>query len=159
MDLKKLQRQLKSKPTQSRIITDDKRKTMGLDLSDRQTLPMSYMEEELDRIFGALFWKYEIVGEIRLVPGLNVVECSVHLSVWNKEIQQWVSRPGHASAQVKIADYRTGTMRSDDYTKSSAGVLSLAFKNAAKKLGIRFGRELNRNYEDLLYFQDAETVN
>lgn len=119
-------------------------------------IPVSYVEAELDNQFGAMNWQVEnltfsqIGGEVKEDKSFAYFICSLSLRILHPVTGYWVTRDGVASGQT------TGKQIS-----SFAGKLKAeALKNAAKSLGVKFGRELNRDevYEDRVSAYDLKEI-
>lgn len=146
---------LKVRPTPSVLKTKDDYDRRQLP-KERQTIPIEFVESQMDEIFGPMMWKVNVIAAPHLVG--TSITCTLELSVWNPEISEWITRPGSGSSGVWV-NLKTGHPKNDDFATCAAAVLSLAFKNAARKFGIRFGRNLNRYDENMLYFQTPQTAN
>lgn len=111
-------------------------------------IPASYIEMDLDEIFLGL-WAWE-VKSIQVVAN----EILVHgdLRVFHPVLKQWVTRSGVGAAMIRQT---SGAMVTDINAKIKDAIsMDLphaetdALKNAAKKFGQAFGRDLNRKFVD-----------
>lgn len=148
-----MEKRLRRQPTKSKILTSVKLEEKPFEVDKREHLPIEWMESECDLIFGVFGYSYEITVPPHIIQGTNAVSCCVKLSVWSEEKKQWVSRPGHGGGVLKKKGMGTGAINSYDIPSTFSAALSLAFKNAARKFGVRLGRSLNRHSENALYFQ------
>lgn len=111
-------------------------------------LPASFMQMELDEIFLGL-WSWE-VRSIQVVA--NEILIQGDLRVFHPITGQWIVRSGVGAAIIRqkkdsaITDI-DGKIK-DAITMDLPHAETDAFKNAAKKLGKRFGRDLNRKFVD-----------
>jgi len=112
-------------------------------------LPISTVEKELDRVYFGLV-QYECISYQQI---FNEVACHARIKVFHPVINQWMNYDGLGSAvlqqdkDTKVADFM-------HHKKANAGQLTYpkayaeAIKNAAKKIGKRFGADINRKFED-----------
>jgi hypothetical protein len=113
-------------------------------------LPISHIEKELDKIYFGLI-QYEVISYNQI---FNEISCHARIKVFHPVINQWMQYDGLGSAVIQqdkdtpVADFHL-------YKKGNALQLSLpkayaeAIKNAAKKIGKKFGSDLNRKFEDV----------
>lgn len=112
-------------------------------------IPISAIEKDLFKQFFGLV-QYEVVSYQQI---FNEVVCHARIKVFHPVISQWLSYDGMGSA---IIQQDSGTKVADfmNFKKSNAMQLTAprsyaeAIKNAAKKIGKRYGADLNRNFED-----------
>lgn len=108
-------------------------------------LPISYLEKELDKFFfGIKSWEIVdvkiIVNEIVVVGTLKVLHPILGI---------WLSYSGIGAEQIK---QHSGSKVSDFLDSKKVSALTMdapnanieAFKNACKRIGKRFGQDLNR---------------
>jgi hypothetical protein len=130
---------LNSKPQSEKI-----QKHQGYDY-----LPISHIEKELDKIYFGLV-QYEVISYQQI---FNEISCHARIKVFHPVINQWMQYDGLGSAVIQ-QDKDTSVADFHLYKKGNALQLSLpksyaeAIKNASKKIGKRFGADLNRKFED-----------
>lgn len=112
-------------------------------------IPISVIEKDLDKVFFGLV-QYEVI-DYRQV--FNEVACHARIKVFHPIVKQWLHYDGIGSAvlqqnkDTKVSEFHL-------HKKPNAGQLTFpkayaeAIKNAAKKIGKRFGSDLNRTFED-----------
>lgn len=114
-----------------------------------QYLPISAIEKDLDKVYFGLV-QYEI---LKFTHVLNEVVVEARIKVFHPVINQWMNYDGIGSAILQ-QDAKTKVMDFMIYKKGNAMQLAAprayaeAIKNAAKKIGKRFGADLNRKHED-----------
>ena len=112
-------------------------------------LPISMVEKELDKMFFGLV-QYECISYSQI---FNEIACHARLKVFHPVSLQWMIYDGLGSAVIQ---QDSGTKVTDfmHFKKANALQLTLpkayaeAIKNAAKKIGKRFGSDINRKFED-----------
>ncbi len=102
---------------------------------DVRIIPIKTIEDRLDEDFGFDKWSHRTTHAFTTLESVNVaIVLEVTLPDGNV-----VSRPGYGSAYIpRLA----GTDDSAGYFQKAG---ALALKNAAKSLGARYGRDLNRD--------------
>lgn len=132
----------------ARINQSPKPSEMKKDPKGFDYLPASFIQMELDEIFLGL-WSWE-VRSIQVVA--NEILVQGDLKVFHPITGQWLTRSGVGAAIIRqrkdsaITDI-DGKIK-DGITMDLPHAETDAFKNAAKKLGKRFGRDLNRKFVD-----------
>lgn len=112
-------------------------------------IPISVIEKDLDRIYSGLV-QYECISYCQI---FNEIACHARIKVFHPVIMQWMSYDGLGSAVIQ-QDSGTKVIDFSNYKKANALQLTLpksyaeAIKNAAKKIGKRFGADVNRKFED-----------
>lgn len=112
-------------------------------------LPISVVEKDLDKMFFGLV-QYECVSYNQI---FNEIACHARIKVFHPVIQQWINYDGLGSAVIQ-QDSGTKVIDFHQFKKPNAMQLTLpkayaeAIKNAAKKIGKRFGADINRKFED-----------
>jgi len=119
------------------------------DKSDYDTIPIGILENELDEVYLGL-WKtsiptYQVVA--------NEIIGTMILEVYDPSAKVWLSRIGSGAVTIRqkkdsdITDIgaKIKTALQMDFPK----LYSTCLKNACKTLGKRFGRDLNRKFEDV----------
>lgn len=112
-------------------------------------IPISFIEKDLDKMFFGLV-QYEIINFSQV---LNEFVVHARIKVFHPVIRQWMNYDGIGSGMFQ---QRSGTKLVDFHSEKIAngGKLTVpnayaeAIKNAAKKIGKRFGSDLNREHED-----------
>lgn len=108
-------------------------------------VPIDYVQNQLDSLFFGL-WSWKLDGPPQIMT--NEVMCYGTLKVWHPVGRIWIERGGVGVAQIR--------MRDKDFTnieKKIQNALQMdvphaeaqALKNAAGKLGDKFGRGLRRD--------------
>lgn len=112
-------------------------------------IPISAIEKDLDKLYFGLV-QYECISFKQI---FNEVACHARIKVFHPVINQWMHYDGLGSAvlqqdkDTKVSDFHL-------FKKPNAGQLTYpkayaeAIKNAAKKIGKRFGADINRTFED-----------
>ena len=114
-----------------------------------QYIPISVIENQLDEIFMGQ-WK---IVNFKWQQIANEIVGSVELHVMNPVSKEWIVRTGAGGVQIRqkkdteiaeILQYKIKDTLGMDFPH----LLSECIKNAAKKLGQYFGRNLNRDFQD-----------
>lgn len=132
------------------------------DKSDFDTIPIGVLENALDEVYLGM-WRtstptYQVVA--------NEIIGTLILEVFDPSAKQWLSRVGAGAVTIRqkkdseITDIgaKIKTALQMDFPK----LYSMCLKNAAKTLGKRFGRDLNRKFEDIyepVYTNEIEVRN
>lgn len=112
-------------------------------------LPISVVEKELDKIFFGLV-QYQCISYQQI---FNEISVHARIKVFHPVINQWMEYDGLGSAVIQ-QDKDTKVIDFHQFKKPNALQLTLpkayaeAIKNAAKKIGKRFGSDINRKFED-----------
>jgi hypothetical protein len=112
-------------------------------------LPISSVEKELDKMYFGLV-QYECISYSQV---FNEIACHARIKVFHPVINQWINYDGLGSAVIQ-QDANTKVIDFHQFKKPNAMQLTLpkayaeALKNAAKKIGKRFGSDINRKFED-----------
>lgn len=126
-------------------------------MNKKNYLPISHIETELDECF--LDWE---TVNFRWQVVTNEIIGTVELRVLNPVTGQWSTKTGAAAVQIR----QSSGSAIDDVTAKIKNalegdfphLLSDCLRNAAKKLGRRFGRDLNRNFDDTYNTADAISI-
>lgn len=120
-------------------------------------IPIRIIENLLWSTFGV--WQAEQIGKPQIIG--NCVEVTIQLRVFHPVIQDWITLPGTGAVPIELKatkiDQKTkavieeGARNALDFErinpkalhKNVPAALSFAINNAAKKLGKRFGSDLN----------------
>lgn len=117
-------------------------------------LPISFIEAKLDEVFAGL-WNFEMQREQVIaneIIGVGVLE------VFHPIARTWIKRSGTAAVMIQqVSKDNGGTGRISNIDDKIKNTLVKDFphleteciKSAAKKLGKMFGRDLNREFEDV----------
>lgn len=120
-------------------------------------LPISVVEKDLFKLFFGLV-QYEVISYKQI---FNEVVCHARIKVFHPVINQWLTYDGLGSAIIQ-QDADTKVAEFQYHKKANAMQLTApksyaeAIKNAAKKIGKRFGADLNRKFEDEYSAQYSE---
>lgn len=111
-------------------------------------LPISFVQMKLDEMFFGLWetvnFEYQVIA--------NEIVGRLELRVFHTVAKMWISRTGAAAAMIQqkknspITDI--GAKHKNTLVKDFPHLEAECLKNAAKKLGKMFGRDLNRDYTD-----------
>lgn len=116
--------------------------------NNAQYLPISYVEMDLDEVFFGL-WKTENFTSKIVV---NEVIGQLDLLVFHPVFKEWLGRTGNASTPIQMQKGSGVTEVAkkihNTLVKDYPHLKSECIKNAAKSFGKRFGRDLNRKFED-----------
>lgn len=130
---------LNEHPKQNKILVHPQNK--------KNYLPVSHIETELDECF--LDWE---TVNFRWQVVTNEIIGTIELRVLNPITQKWSTKTGAAAVLIR---QNSGSSIDDVKAKIKNALegdfphlLSDCLRNAAKKLGKRFGRDLNRNFTD-----------
>ena len=116
-------------------------------------LPVSFVQMKLDEFFFGL-WSWEVV-DVKVVA--NEILVWGNLKVYHPKAQVWLNRSGTGATMIQMKSDRNGgngditdigQKIKNTLVKDFPHAESEALKNAAKKLGKAFGRDLNRKLED-----------
>jgi hypothetical protein len=115
--------------------------------NNSEYLPINVVERVLDEMYSGL---WEVVN-FRTQVIANEIVGSLELRVYHPTAKVWLTRTGAAAVMIQIkrdaalaVENKIVNTLSKDYPHLKAECL----KNAAKSLGVRFGRNLNRGAED-----------
>jgi hypothetical protein len=106
-------------------------------------LPISFMEQELDRIFNGL-WQVTY-RDSQIIA--NEIKYDVDLSVFHPILGVWITRTGSGACPIQTSSGSAPSVENkipNTLGKDAPHAKAMAFKNACKTLGVRFGRDLNR---------------
>lgn len=114
-----------------------------------QYIPISAVEKDLMKMFFGLV-QFEIVSFQQI---LNEFVVHARIKVYHPVLQEWLNYDGIGSGMFQ---QKAGTPLQDffQYKLKNAGKITVpnayaeAIKNGAKKIGKRFGSDLNRKFED-----------
>jgi len=146
MELKEFGQLLSQQPSEQEVQTRN-----GL-----KYLPISFIENKLDEIFGFACWSYEM-RDVTIVA--NEVCAIVDLKVFHPIAKTWITRSGAAGVQI-LQDAGASVT---DISAKKKNALEMGFphlksdalKNAAKSLGVVFGRDLTRKHSDVFSESDS----
>lgn len=128
-----------------------------------QYIPVSIVEHDLRKHFFGLV-QFEILNYHHV---LNEVVVTARIKVFHPVLMQWLNYDGVGASMLQ-QDEGTQLIDFMQYKKKNAQKLGApnayaeAIKNAAKKIGKKFGGDLNRKHEDFYqpnYKDDPESNN
>lgn len=115
--------------------------------NNSEYLPINVVERVLDELYSGL---WEVVN-FRTQVIANEIVGSLELRVYHPTAKVWLTRTGAAAVMIQIkrdaalaVENKIVNTLSKDFPHLKAECL----KNAAKSLGVRFGRALNRGADD-----------
>ena len=115
--------------------------------NNSQYIPISVIESILDTYYSGLWqtvnFRYSVVA--------NEIIGSIDLQVFHPVAKVWITRTGTASAMIQTVKDKPATVENkikNTLVKDFPHLKSECIKNAAKSLGVRFGRALNRGKDD-----------
>lgn len=115
----------------------------------REYVPIDMVEALLDQLFGWDGWQ---CSEVKQTIVVNEVVGTISLKVWSERRGQWVERSGSAAVMIQMHKGSTvldvGSKISNAMEKMAPSLKSKCLSNAAKSLGKRFGRGLNRKEQE-----------
>lgn len=142
-ELKKHVANLNQKPQSTDIQTNAQ-------ANNSKYIGIGTIESELDYIYNGL-WSTE---NFRWQVVANEIIGSIDLKVFHPAAMAWITRTGVGSAMIqqkKDSDIQDiGAKIKNTLVKDFPHLKAECLKNAAKSLGDRFGRNLNRKHEDEL---------
>jgi hypothetical protein len=110
-------------------------------------IPIGRVERVLDELYGGL-WKVE---KFRTEVIANEIIGIVELSVFHPVAKVWLTRTGSAAVMIQTRSGKPPTVDNkiiNTLGKDFPSLLSRCVANAARSLGVRFGRGLNHDYDD-----------
>lgn len=166
-ELSLIEKTLSTTPALDKVIQKDKNRKMEANLrrtpkilaknNNLDFVPVDVVENELDTIFGAFGWSSEIISTTVIAQEFVVV---LRLTVWvdGREI----TRAGIGAVPIEqekgAAIMDISQKKKNALQKNAAAAAAYAFKNAAKKFGNRFGRNLNRANKGEFDQQDSVLI-
>ena len=112
-------------------------------------LPITFLEMKLDELYFGL-WKSETI-DTKVVGNEYVV--TVQVAVYHPIVKKWITRTGIGSVAIQQKKGAAITDLDSKYInalqKNAPAAKAFAFKNAVKSFGTIFGRDLNRNEDDV----------
>lgn len=126
--------------------------------NEAKYIPIAIIERLLDEFYAGL-WQTD---NFRTEVIANEVVGSINLKVFHPVIKMWITRTGVASVMILTRAGKPVTIENKipntlvtNYPKLKAECI----KNAAKSLGVRFGRALNRgDMEEYSYLSEQVTA-
>jgi len=112
-------------------------------------IPISTVEKDLDKVYFGLV-QYELISFHHV---LNEVVVIARIKVFHPVINQWMHYDGigagllQQDANTKVSDF-IYHKKGNAMKLAAPNAYAEAIKNAAKKIGKRFGSDLNRKHED-----------
>lgn len=129
---------------------DPKKVKINKNANNSKYLPISMVEAKLDQLFFGL-WETK---NFKWTREVNEMVGSLELSVYHPVIKEWITKNGvgavpiQQEAKTPIADILAKKYK-NALVKDFPHMEAECIKNAAKKFGKVFGRDLNRDYEDV----------
>jgi hypothetical protein len=124
--------------------------------NNAEYLPINVIERTLDELYIGL---WQTTGFATQVVANEIVG-SIELRVFHPVAKEWLTRIGAASVLIQTAKDQPVTIENkikNTLTKDYPHLKAECIKNAAKSLGVVFGRNLNRGKEDEFMYL-SETV-
>jgi hypothetical protein len=112
-------------------------------------IPISVLEKDLDKVYFGMV-QYEILWSKQV---LNEFEVAARIKVFHPILMQWLNYDGIGAALIQqksnteIIDFHVYKLQTA-LKLAAPNAYSEAIKNAAKKIGKRFGADLMRKIED-----------
>jgi hypothetical protein len=126
--------------------------------NNAEYVPIFVIERELDSLYNGL-WK---TSNFRWEVIANEVVGSILLEVFHPTAKTWISREGCASTMILTQKEKPATVEfkiKNTLVKDFPHMKAECLKNAAKSLGVRFGRNLNRGKtEDFQYLSEQTEI-
>lgn len=119
-------------------------------------VPINVIERTLDELYSGL---WQTAGFTTQVVANEIVG-SIELRVFHPVAKEWLTRIGAASVLIQTASGQPVTLENkikNTLTKDFPHLKAECIKNAAKSLGVVFGRNLNRGKDDEFMYL-SETV-
>lgn len=134
----------------SRLNVDPKKESLQ-DTPDKKAkyIPIGIIENELRQDFAGLV-QYEIISERR---ELNEYIVAARIKVFHPVILQWLSFDGIGATQImqdsgaNLSSF-SETKKKNALETNAPKAYAEAIKNAAKKIGKKYGADINRKFED-----------
>ncbi len=129
---------------------DPKKVQVNKNANNSKYLPISSVEAKLDQLFFGL-WETK---NFKWTREVNEMVGSLELSVYHPVIKEWITKNGvgavpiQQEAKTPIADILAKKYK-NALVKDFPHMEAECIKNAAKKFGKVFGRDLNRDFEDV----------
>lgn len=128
-------------------------------------VPISYVQNKLDEVYNGLWETKNFIT--RIVANEEVGQ--IDLIVFHPVAKVWLTRTGAAAVMVQMKSQQSGgdgditNIRNkiiNTMVKDHPHLLAACIMNAAKSLGVIFGRDLNRKFTDTYfpYYLEAERL-
>jgi hypothetical protein len=122
----------------------------------RKYIPISFIEADLDLIFGPFGYQWRNYQHNTIV---NEEVGSIELWIRDPESGEWIARVGAAAAMITLKQGSTAV----DVQSKQMNAMETSFphlksdckRNACQELGKRFGRDLARKLADVETYTDA----
>jgi len=138
--IENFQKLLNLNPHKGEVKTNDQAK-------GAKYLSIGTIERLLDENFSGLWstenFRWEVVA--------NEIIGTIDLKVFNPAVKTWITRTGSAATMILTQKDKPTTVEfkiKNTLVKDFPHLKAECIKNAAKTLGVRFGRNLNRNQDD-----------
>ena len=123
------------------------RKTKPKRLEEIEYLPINVIERKLDEIYSGL-WSDK---NFRVMVIANEIFGILDLHVFHPVAKIWIQRTGTFGLMIQTEAGKPAILENkikNALGKGAGNLKSMCIKNAAKSLGVAFGRNLNRGEED-----------
>lgn len=120
-------------------------------------IPIAEIERKLDEFTSGLWQTKNFTFEVVA----NEVVGSIELCYFHPAVKEWISRIGVGSVMIQTARNQPPTVENkikNTLVKDFPHLKAECVKNAAKSIGVNFGRNLNRNESDIQYEGIIEKV-
>lgn len=121
-------------------------------------IPISFLETLLDEVYLGLWntknFRYQVIT--------NEIVGTIDLEVFDPSVKIWISRSGSAAVQIQqdanslITDI--AAKKKNALQKDFPKLETMCLKAACKRLGKKFGRDLNRKVEDTYNEEYTPTI-
>lgn len=115
--------------------------------NNSQYIPIGVIENQLDETYNGLWQTKNFTFQVIA----NEIVGSIELHVFHPVAREWVVRIGSGAAMIQTAKDKPATVDNkikNTLVKDFPHLKSECIKNAARSLGVVFGRNLNRNLEN-----------
>lgn len=123
-----------------------------------ETVPISVLENDLDEVYMGL-WETK---NFRFHVIANEIVGTIDLCVFDPQAKIWITRSGSAAVMIR---QKKDSELTDISAKIKNGLMmdfpkleTMCLKAAAKRLGKKFGRDLNRKFEDVYESKYSDTI-
>lgn len=122
-------------------------------------IPISIIENQLRQDYNGLV-QYELISERR---ELNEYIVTARIKVFNPVIMQWMSFDGIGSVVIMqdkdtTLDSFTSTKKKNALQLNAPKAYAEALKNAAKKIGVKYGANINREVDDAAIYEPETMI-
>jgi len=121
--------------------------------NNSQYIPIGSVEKTLDEVYSGL-WSTK---NFRTTVIANEIVGDIDLEVFHPVAKAWIKRTGSGSTMIQTSKGKPATIDNkikNTLVKDYPHLKSECIKNAAKSLGVRFGRDLNRDDQQFSYLSE-----